>query len=110
MIAEAFEMISDDSELQFDICEKAYMILGDLNFLPYFKEKQSINMANLAKDAERFSTYDTALQEMTFDVVMAISKICKLLNQVCLQDDTLLYDQTAEGNRQRNEVKARREH
>ena len=110
MIAQAFEMIKDDAELKYELCESAYLTLADLNFLPGLRESHAPNTAHLAKDAERFGLLNPALQEMTFDVVMAISKICKALNQVLLTDENLLYDTTMEGNRRRNEVKQRREH
>ena len=53
-IALAFELIKDDSELKYEIVERAYWTLAGLNFLPAFREGQPPNTANLAKDAERF--------------------------------------------------------
>ena len=37
---------------------------------------------------------DLALQDVTFDVVLAISKISKLMNQYLRSDEKLLYDNT----------------
>ena len=47
---------------------------------------QAPNPANLTKVAESFCLRDKSLQEMTFDCVMAISKVCKLLNQACIYE------------------------
>jgi len=64
----------------------------------------------LAKAAERFIGYDQSLQDLTFDCIMALSKICMLLNQVCRNDETLFYDMTTRGKERRDEFRARKEH
>ena len=47
---------------------------------------------------------------MTFDVVMAISKMSKLMNQSLERDEKLAYDNTQQGLRLRNDINARRNH
>ena len=110
MIAEAFDSIKDGADPTFDKCEKAYNLLSDLNFLPNFRMNETPNTANLTKIAENFCLRDRSLQEMTFDCVMAISKLCKILNQAITFDDRMMNDNTHRGKQVRDEVKARREH
>ena len=38
LIAEAFELISNSKEIEFESCERAYKILSQLTFLPRFRE------------------------------------------------------------------------
>ena len=47
------------------------------------------NPANLTKIVEGFHLRDKSLQDMTFDTVLTISKICSLLNIACTRDDRL---------------------
>ena len=64
----------------------------------------------MQKDAELFSQMDSALQEITFDVVLAISKMSKLMNQYIKRDDKILHDNTQQGIRIRNGINSRKEH
>ena len=110
MIAEAFDEIKDGMEPSYERCKKAYMLLSDLNFLPNYSMNEAPNTANLTKIAENFCQRDKSLQEMTFDCVMAISKLCKILNEACIFDDKMMNDNTHRGKQIRDEVKARKEH
>ena len=110
LIAEAFELISSSKEIEFEACERAYNILSQLTFLPRFRENQKVQTSQLQKEAEIFSQMNYALQEMTFDVVMAISKMSKLMNQSLKRDEKLAYDNTQQGLRLRNGINARRDH
>ena len=47
LIAEAFELISNGKEIEFEACERAYNILSQLTFLPKFRENQKAQTSML---------------------------------------------------------------
>ena len=91
---------------------KAVTRLLELRFLPRFqKSNASYKEVDLEQMAEQFMNLDPALQEVTFDCVIAISKIALQLKlQIFAQNPAIQYETDAKAKKIKDDIRARKEY
>lgn len=76
-----------------------------MEFLP-ISSRQSDN--SIIKCVDMFAKLDINLQALTFDSVMAASKLCQALNYRDTKDQTMMYDQSRTGMRVKEDIEIRK--
>lgn len=85
--------------------------LLQLEFLPKFKGFNATYEArDTREDADRFRAMEYALQEATFDCVIAISKISMHMRNAIFADNLVKYEKSAKAQKLRDDIRARKDY
>ena len=108
----AFEPISQ-ANISIDSLIQSIKRLLELKFLPAYKSLNhgDYEASDHEKQVDLFLAMDPSLQEVSFDCIMAISKLSMHLRNAIYNDSQVtLYEQNAKAQRIRDEIQARRQY